>query len=73
MNYVVEKKGIQPNREQTYEIKYFRKALDREGNEVEVVDDKREIITLKQLEGEKVKYEKLIGEINTKLAQIGRL
>lgn len=79
MTYVIEKNGVQPEyvqpeQEQVYVVKYFKTAIDAEGNEVEVVDENRvERVTLKQLEAQKVSYQNQIKEIDVKIAEIAKL
>lgn len=60
--------------EQVYEVQYFKKAIDKEGVEVEVVDDqRREHLTATQLEAQKVSLQAQIKEIDSKLAEIAKL
>lgn len=79
MTYIIEKNGLQPEyaqpvQEQVYVIKHFKTAIDVEGNEVEVVDENRlERVTVAQLEAQKASYQKMIDEIDAKLAQIAKL
>lgn len=65
---------VQPEQEQVYEIQYFKTATDVEGNEVEVVDEnRREHLTVKQLESQKLSYQNQIKEIDLKLSEIAKL
>lgn len=74
MIYTIEKNGIQPNRQEGYTIKYLRKAIDKDGNEVEVVDEnRREHLTVTQLNAQKASLQAQIKEIDTKLAEIAKL
>lgn len=81
MTYVIEKNGLQPEfvqpaqeQVQVFTVKYFKTAVDVEGNKVEVVDDNRiENVTIKQLEAQKVSYQNMIKEIDNKLLEITKL
>jgi hypothetical protein len=69
-----EPKSTQAGHDLFYEVKYFKTAIDREGNEVEVVDDERvERVTVSQLEAQKVGYQNMIKEIDSKLLEITKL
>jgi len=65
---------VQPEQEQVYEIQYFKTAVDVEGNEVEVVDEnRREHLTVTQLESQKASLQAQIKEVDLKLAEIAKL
>ena len=64
----------QPEMEQVYTIKYTKVAKDLKGNDIEVVDDGRtETTTVPQLEAQKAQYQKMVEEIDAKLAIISKL
>lgn len=60
--------------EQVYEVQYFKTAKDREGNEVEVLDENhRERLTVTQLNAQKLQYQAQIKEVDAKLTEIAKL
>lgn len=65
---------VQPEQEQVYEIQYFKTAIDAEGKEVEVVDEnRREHLTVTQLNAQKASLQAQIKEVDAKLAEIAKL
>lgn len=69
-----EPRMVQPEQEQVYEIQYFKTAIDVDGKEVEVVDEnRREHLTVTQLNAQKASLQAQIKEIDAKLAEIAKL
>lgn len=65
---------MQPVERKVFTIKYFKTAIDVDGNEVQVVDDYRtEQVTVEQLESQKISLQNAIKEIDAKLAEISKL
>jgi hypothetical protein len=63
-----------PEQQQVYTIKYTKVVKDLEGNDVTVIDDQRtETVTKAGLEAQKAQYQKMISEIDEKLAKIEEL
>ena len=77
MDFIIEENTNQPEEVQpvkTYTIKYTKEVEDINGNKVTVVDEVRtETVTKEGLLAQKAQYEKLIKEIDEKLAKIGEL
>lgn len=60
--------------EQVYEVQYFKTAIGVDGQEVEVIDDqRREHLTVTQLNAQKASLQAQIKEIDLKLAEIAKL
>ncbi len=65
---------VQPEQEQVFEIQYFKTATLENGSEVEVVDDnRREHLTVSQLNAQKASLQAQIKEVDLKLAEIAKL
>ena len=77
MGFIIEENTNQPAETQpvkTYTIKYTKEVEDVEGNKVTIIDEARtETVTKEGLLAQKAQYEKLIEEIDEKLAKIGEL
>jgi len=64
--------AVQP--EQIYEVQYFKTATLEDGSEVEIVDDqRREHLTVTQLNAQKASLQAQIKEIDAKLTEIAEL
>jgi len=65
---------VQPKQEKVYEIQYFKTAVDVNGKEVEVIDEnRREHLTVTQLNAQKASLQAQIKEIELKLTEIAKL
>ena len=79
MGFIIEENTQQAEVEaqpvqKTYTIKYTKEVEDVEGNKVTIIDEARtETVTKEGLLAQKAQYEKLIKEIDQKLAKIGEL
>lgn len=69
---VTKTEKIDDKQEQVYEVQYFKIEEDTDGNQVEVIDkDRKEGLTVSQLQEQKAYYKAQIKEIDSKLAQMG--
>jgi len=60
--------------EQVYEVQYFKTATLEDGSEIEVVDEnRREHLTITQLNAQKASLQAQIKEIDAKLTEIAKL
>jgi hypothetical protein len=60
-----------PEQQQVFTIKYTKVVKDLKGNDVTVIDEQRtETVTKEQLEAQKLQHQKMISELEEKLARI---